>query len=65
MSEIQRDAIKVQPASPQDANERRALLLHFGDVVESIGCVLKCAELSRGGVMAPGMGGVMAPAEAG
>jgi hypothetical protein len=27
----------------QDAVERRALLLHFGDVVESIGCVMKCA----------------------
>jgi hypothetical protein len=44
MSEVQRDDIEVQPASPQDANARRALLLHFGDVVESIGCVLKCAE---------------------
>ena len=29
--------------SEQDAVERRALLLHFGDVVESIGCVMKCA----------------------
>lgn len=44
MSEIQRDNDEVRSVSPQDANERRALLLHFGDVVESIGCVLKCAE---------------------
>ncbi|SOE91508.1 hypothetical protein SAMN05446927_8437 [Caballeronia arationis] len=47
MGETQRDGIEVQPASPKDANERRALLLHFGDVVESIGCVLKCAERHR------------------
>jgi hypothetical protein len=47
MSDIQRDDNEVQPATPQDANERRALLLHFGDVVESIGCVLKCAERHR------------------
>ncbi|SAK78814.1 hypothetical protein AWB76_05257 [Caballeronia temeraria] len=47
MSELQRDDIEVQPASLQDANERRALLLHLGDVVESIGCVLKCAERHR------------------
>lgn len=24
--------------------ERRALLLHFGDVLEAIACVMKCAD---------------------
>lgn len=44
MSDIERDNNEEQAVAPQDARERRALLLHFGDVVESIGCVLKCAE---------------------
>jgi hypothetical protein len=38
--------------SEQDAVERRALFLNFGDIVESIGCVLKCAAVQhhrRGG----------------
>jgi hypothetical protein len=26
----------------EDAEQRRALLLHFGDVVEAIGCAVKC-----------------------
>ncbi|VXC84464.1 conserved hypothetical protein [Burkholderia sp. 8Y] len=44
MSEIERDNDEGQKHAPQDAVERRALLLHLGDVVESIGCVLKCAD---------------------
>ena len=44
MSEINRDNNEEKAVEPHDATERRALLLHFGDVVESIGCVLKCSD---------------------
>ncbi|WP_244851562.1 hypothetical protein [Caballeronia sp. SL2Y3] len=41
MSDIERDNNEARSVQPQDAMERRALLLHLGDVVEAIGCVLK------------------------
>jgi hypothetical protein len=44
MTDKQRDDNAERAVTAQDATERRALLLHFGDVVESIGCVLKCVE---------------------
>jgi hypothetical protein len=41
---MQQPAMKQPEAAMDDPYERRALLLHLGDVLEAIYCLMKCAD---------------------